>query len=168
MFDLYKFNDYEPVRVYETPRILVASRYHWSVLTLWTQPLLSEGKPVVSFFFGTHTPIICSSKKSRMNVLQLKDEPLTVDEDYWLKTVDLPLLKKMKQKSLVREVSRKTGYGDILATEEESTSAVSEKYIFDISRMKIAVIIGPPPKPSDFPTEISTEIWPSEEQGSQS
>lgn len=158
--DLYKFNDFEPVRVYRTPEsVIVVSRYHWHVLVVWTEPALHEGKPTVGFTRGVHTPIVCCTRKPRLNVVQLKDEPLDTEEDYWLRTVELPFIKQMKGRSYRIRPSRMVGYSDKLVDEDESAAAVTGDYLLDVSKMKVAVVMGKMPLPEDTGPEIRDALY---------
>ena len=158
-FDLYKLNDYEPIRVYDSPVLLAASRYHWHVLVLWVEPTLHQEKPIVNFFWGVHTPVVSCRRKPKLIVLQIKDEPLESDEEYWLKTVDLPILKKLRRMGYEMDLSKISGYSDKLVSEEESYSVVTGKYIFDLSKMRVAVIVGNMPKESNLPPDLRAAIY---------
>jgi len=58
-WDLYKKDDYEPVKVHSEKGI-VLTRVHWHGLVLWVSPKLDRGKPLVGFAPGVHTPLVVS------------------------------------------------------------------------------------------------------------
>jgi len=99
-----------------------------------------------------------------MNVVQLKDDQLDSDEEYWLRTVDIPILRQIKRMSFTESLSGKSGYANKIASEEESIGAVTGNYLFDLSKMKVAVIVGPMPLPSELPAELSNYIFSTNEQ----
>jgi len=76
--DLYKPFDYEPVTVLGS---YVPSRYHWKGLVLWNAPVKREGKSLVSFFFGVHTPLIISERWVFSLIFCVKD--ISLEEKYY-------------------------------------------------------------------------------------
>jgi len=51
--------DYEPVKVlcYKDNKVAI-SRFHYEILTYFSDISLKDGKPIVEFFSGSHTPIV--------------------------------------------------------------------------------------------------------------
>jgi len=156
--------DYEPVRVYSSHNSLVLSRYHWHVLTIWTKPRLHEGRPIAEFTIGLHTPLVYSKGEPQMNIVTLTSPAATkdpeADEFYWLETAVLPYIKSMWRRSHQTPQDELFGYKSILETEKKSKAAVRPKYLLKISKMKLAVIFGPLPRPENLPEFLSKRIWP--------
>ena len=68
-WDVYKKDDYEPVKVHGEA---VLSRVHWRGLVIWGSPLTKEGKPLVKFVPGVHTPIVVSEDRQK-RILKLRE-----------------------------------------------------------------------------------------------
>jgi len=140
--DLYKPFDYEPVTVLGSS---VLSRYHWRFLVLWNAPVKREGKPLVSFFLGVHTPLVVSEK--RVPSLIFCSEDISLEEKFYL-GLFMTMLYSMHQGLKVDE-GRFHGYKDLI--EEDS---VPEKFRFDPEAWDFLVAVGKPLNARDLPELI--------------
>jgi hypothetical protein len=62
-----KFPDIEPVKVVKVGKqIQVVSRFHYNILTYFNRPELIQGKAIVDFSLGNHSPYVHSEKGSRL------------------------------------------------------------------------------------------------------
>lgn len=129
------------------------SRYHWSILTAWTRPVVKEGKPIVDFVLSFHTPIVLT-EKARVHFGEL--EELSGEESFWLYRVYLPFLKSKTSERVKPEDIRTHGYHSKVVF-----SPPPDKYKFDISKSKAYFIISEqPPTPKNVPSDISGLLWP--------
>lgn len=145
--DLYKPFDYEPVTVLGSS---VLSRYHWKGLVLWNAPLKLWGKPLVSFYFGVHTPLVFSRRRIVSLIFCARD--ISLEEKFYLGfylTVLNIMLHGWKIADLYGE--RFKGYEDLI--EEDS---VPEKYRFDLEAWNFLIVIGDLPK--DLPMLIKKRL----------
>ncbi len=138
--DLYKPFDYEPVTMLGSS---VLSRYHWKGLVLWNAPVKHDGKPLVTFFFGVHTPLVISEKWVFSLIFCVRDTSL--EERFYLGFY-LTVLNAMLQGLRIDE-ERFHGYGDLI--EEDS---VPGKYRFDPEAWDFLIVVG------EFPTELPEMI----------
>ncbi len=54
-----KLLDYEPVKVlYFSKKLVVMTRFHYNILIYFNKPKLKNGKPIIDFVFGSHSPLI--------------------------------------------------------------------------------------------------------------
>ncbi|MCD6349047.1 MAG: hypothetical protein J7L91_05405 [Candidatus Korarchaeota archaeon] len=142
--DLYKPFDYEPVTVMGS---YVLSRYHWKGLVLWNAPVKREGKPLVSFFFGVHTPLVISEKWVFSLIFCVKD--ISLEERFYLGFY-LTVLNAMLQGLRIDE-GRFHGYKDLI--EEDS---VPEKYRFNLKAWDFLIVVGELPR--DLPELIKKRL----------
>lgn len=58
-----KTDDYEPIKIIEKGKNkTIITRFHYDILIYFNDPVLIEGKPVVEFFMGSHSPILHTVK----------------------------------------------------------------------------------------------------------
>ena len=131
-FDLYKPYDYEPVNVREIEGgVQVLTRVHWTGLVLWNSPRVLEGKPLVTFVGGVHTPIIISEN---WDYYVVSREELDIAEKLALKFL-LTFIELMKLHPWPEEIFK--DYGDLIVEEPPPP-----EYEFDLSHGKYVVIVG--------------------------
>jgi len=145
--DLYKQFDYEPVSVfdYRTQRMPI-SRYHWHILTMWTRPILIEGKPILDFCLGVHTPVALSKSH---DIYYVNTGDIDLVERIWMEQVQLPILKRMIRERVTPTNIKKHGYKKLIRK-----GGVSAEYVLDLSRIKGTIIVGEIPNLRDLPKAI--------------
>ena len=125
-WDVYKKDDYEPVKVHGEA---VLSRVHWRGLVIWGSPLTKEGKPLVKFVPGVHTPIVVSEDRQK-RILRLRE----ISSYDWtalqlfLAYIDL-LAEKLPNKLY--------DYSDLIVAEKPP-----EEYLFRPEDCDYAVLVG--------------------------
>jgi len=63
-----KRHDYEPVKVTNyNGNLVVLSRFHYDLLTYFNKPLIQEGRAVIKFLFGGHTPFAFTDLEAQLN-----------------------------------------------------------------------------------------------------
>lgn len=63
-----KSHDYEPVKVTNyNGNLVVLSRFHYDLLTYFNKPLIQNGRAVIKFLFGSHTPFAYSDLNGQLN-----------------------------------------------------------------------------------------------------
>lgn len=150
-WDLYKPFDYEPVSIhtYSTGKT-VLSRFHWHCATIWTEPLDEDDKPAVRFTKAIHTPVV---KSKSYDYRYIEIEPtLPLKERIEIVSLYIPVFDK-----LLKGVSfKKSGksYEEIM-----QDGRVPKQYLFEISKIKTAIVIGKFPKPEDLPETLKKKIW---------
>jgi hypothetical protein len=140
--DLYKPFDYEPVKVEKVKRkdVYVYTRYHWRGLIIWTSPMLVNGKPLISFARGVHTPLVYSSIWLYIPIIPLKIK-FDLEEELWL-TVYLNILYKLMKGILkLKDLKDFEGYRKLVVYE-----SVPKKYKFKLNNWHYLIIVGQYPK----------------------
>jgi len=130
--DLYKLDDYEPVKVHEEGEELsVLTRLHWRGLVLWSSPELRRGRPLVDFAWGIHTPAVVSRDLGFHLIGDLDELPLAdrFAIQFFLNAV-LPLARPAPP----REFS---GYADLLVREPPPP-----KYRFEPKGARYVIVVG--------------------------
>ena len=149
-WDAYKPFDYEPIIVHSnSDSKVVFSRFHWHVATIWTEPTEENGKPNVSFVRAIHTPIV-DSKSSDFRYLEFEPN-IPIEERISIVNLYLPLFLRC-WKSV--KFSDRQNYEDLLVEDK-----VPEKYLFRLSEVKSAVLVGRFPKPDDLPVPLRQKLW---------
>ena len=60
-----KRDDWEPIKIVDIDgKTTIVSRFHYDTLIYFNRPKLDDGKPVIDFFFGSHTPMAYSERES--------------------------------------------------------------------------------------------------------
>lgn len=163
-WDVYKRDDYEPVKIYGKPREILASRYHWFILTVWPEPKLLAGKPVVDFFEITkllgnrilafHTPLAIS-ESSLVHFGELQE--LSAIESFLFYYLYLPFLRKEARKRARANLRGARGYISKLVQ-----TSPPENYLLDFGKIKAYFVVSDrAPSPSTLPQEISSLLWPA-------
>lgn len=133
----------------------MSSRYHWHVLTVWTDPIIDRGKPVVDFSFGTHTPIVLT-KKGNLHVVEF--EELESDERYWLHVVYIPILNELLKGKRKLKSQPNRGYSNKIVSGDEAEKSVPKDYRFRIPVMRVAIVIGHFPRQDELDAEIRAKM----------
>jgi hypothetical protein len=128
----------------------VLSRVHWHTLTIWTQPTQDDGKPSVEFTKLVHTPI-AESKEKRIRIVQIEPDVPTV-EQIELVSLYLPMLRSAIKNAGFRTKNKE--YASLIVPDR-----VPSKYLFDLSKVKQAIIIGPLPKPEELPLVLRNRLF---------
>lgn len=126
------------------------SRFHWHVATIWTEPIEEDDKPNVAFARAIHTPIV-ESKSNDFRYLDIEPN-LPVEERIILVELYIPLFLRLLKSVKFEE---KQGYEDLIVQ-----GGVPEKYLFNLSKIRSAVIMGRFPKPDDLPLSLREKLWP--------
>ena len=142
--DLYKPFDYEPVTLLDG---LLCTRYHWRGLVLWTDPVV-EGKPLMTFALGVHTPLVYSRSWLVWVVYCARD--LTLAERFWLGFY-LSVFNALLQGVLRLPRGGFHGYMD-KAVEGE----VPEQYRLKPSEWSFLIVVGP--LPERLPREVAERL----------
>lgn len=150
-WDLYKPFDYEPVAVHFYPAgKTVLSRFHWHVATIWTEPREENDKPAVKFTRAIHTPIV---KSKSYDYRYVEIEPtLSLRERIEIVNLYIPVLDRLLKGVKFSEKGR--SYESLI-----QDGGVPEKYLFELSDIKTAIIIGKFPKPEELPETLKNKIW---------
>lgn len=128
----------------------VLSRFHWHVATIWTEPLEENDKPAVKFTTAIHTPII---KSTSYDYRYVEIEATTsVKERIEIVNLYIPILDMLLRN--VRFSKKGRGYKNIL-----QSGGVPAKYLFELSEIKTAVVIGKLPKPEELPETLKNKLW---------
>lgn len=143
--DMYKPFDYEPVTLLGSS---VLSRYHWRGLVLWNAPVRREGKPLVSFYRGVHTPLVVSERWVLSLIFCVKD--LSLEEEFLLGYY-LTVLNAMLKGLLKVDKESFHGYEDLMEEGE-----VPERYRFDPEAWGFLIVVGEPPE--DLPDFIGRRL----------
>ena len=62
-----KQNNWEPIKTVDVDeKTTIVSRFHYDILIYFNRPKLDDGKPVIDFFPGSHTPIAYSESESSL------------------------------------------------------------------------------------------------------
>jgi len=134
--DLYRPFDYEPVKTCnDSEGLHVVTRYHWKGTVIWTSPKLKEGKPVLDFYQGPHTPLIITEKG--WFALVCNFEELTLIEKKMLFHCYLPIIAGMLEGTIDTSIEQTHGYCDKIVH-----SAVPDKYVFFPNSWKFLIIVG--------------------------
>lgn len=150
-WDFYKPFDYEPVSIHNhSSGKTILSRFHWHVVTIWTEPIDDVGKPSVEFTKLVHTPIV---KSNSQDYRYLDIEPsLPVIERAEIVTLYIPLFDKALKS--VRFQRKQEGYGRII-----QDGTIPSKYLLDFSQIKAAIVVGKFPEPQELPKTLRDKIW---------
>jgi hypothetical protein len=150
-WDGYKPRDYEPVYLYDGPHGRVAfSRYHWNLLTIWTEPVDEEGKPSVEFTSRVHTPIV-KSRTADCRYVEI-DPGITLAERIELVNLYAPMFKRVL---LGAKFEKKLGgYGPMISDDD-----IPQEFVFELSSMRAGMVIGPLPRPDDLPIGLRKKMW---------
>lgn len=150
-WDFYKPFDYEPTSIYSyTAGKTILSRFHWHVLTIWTEPVDDEGKPSVEFTKLVHTPIV---KSESYDDRYLEIEPLTYKERVEMVFLYTSLFRRALNSAKFKR--KRKNYDNIM-----QNGGVPNKYLFKLSDVKGAVVIGSSlPKPNELPITLRDKIW---------
>lgn len=128
----------------------VLSRFHWHVATIWTEPLQENDKPAAKFTTAIHTPII---KSKSYDYRYVEIEPtLSIKERIEIVNLYLPVLNRLLKN--VRFSKKGRSYENIL-----QGGGVPEKYLFELSEIKTAIIVGKFPKPEELPETLKNKLW---------
>lgn len=132
-------DDYEPVYILEEEVKRVYSRYHWRLLTIWTDLVLKDGKPSISFSRAFHTPIAHCNKYNFGNYC---DDSI----DYLSKAKARLLIIGFKANILPiffgNTKERIFNDKPLEVTIIVNNDSIEEKYNFAIEDLESAVVIG--------------------------
>ncbi len=149
--DAYKPFDYEPVMVHTTGKsVIVLSRFHWHITTIWTEPVIHKGKPSIHFTKFIHTPIVESSSYEWR---YLDIEP-TIPHAERIKstTFYLPLFDRiLSQKQYAFQKKRSYSHRIV-------QGRVPSRYAFRLKDIKQAVVIGRRFTLNEVPTVIKDKL----------
>jgi len=136
LWDLYRPFDYEPVKVEEiNGDTWVLTRFHWKGLVIFTSPRLINGKPLLSFARGVHTPLVYSSNWLFHIIFCLKE--LDLEQQLWL-TVYINILRNLSKKGLtLNNLEKFKGYKELL-----SYDPVPDRYKFRLDTWDYLIIVG--------------------------
>lgn len=150
-WDCYKPFDYEPIKVHDNSRSkIVLSRFHWHVATVWTAPRKEDSKPNVAFTKAVHTPIVESES---YDCRYAEIEPnIPLKEQIEIVALYFPIFLKLLKTT---KFGKKRSYENIIRE-----GGVPQRYLFDLSQIKCAIIIGNFPKPNDLPSVLRDKLWP--------
>lgn len=114
--------------------IIVLSRFHWMVATVWNDPIILENKPNAAFIRGIHTPIIqCKSYKNSL-MLDSDDMGFCEMEDIIRNvTIFKQLIKEPN--NMFKQIQKE--YIDIIIEQ-----SIPFDYIFDLNKIKGMLVIG--------------------------
>lgn len=127
---------------------IVLSRYHWNLVTIWTEPVLEDDLPVVDFVDGVHTPIIKTSS-NKIGYFELDPNVSALER---MATLELYL-------PAFTEGLRNVKFGKRQSYEHLIVSGnVPSKYLFNLQKMKFAVSIGRLPQPNDVPEVLRKKL----------
>lgn len=149
-WDLYKPFDYEPVIVHSHCDLkILLSRFHWHIGTIWTECIEEDDKPKVNFVRGVHTPIAESNVEELVYVEFDPDVPLNerIDIIYFY----LPLFRWCRNS--VKFTGPKKAYKNLIVQ-----GKVPKKYLFKLSEIKSAVLIGRFPEPQELPEALKEKL----------
>lgn len=126
------------------------SRFHWHVATIWTEPLEENGKPAVKFTTAIHTPIV---KSKSYDYRYVEIEPtLSIKERIEIVNLYIPIFDKLLKRA--KFSGKGQNYENII-----QDGGVPSNYLFELSEIKTAIIIGKFPKPEELPETLKNKVW---------
>lgn len=147
-WDLYKPFDYEPVLLRNfAGNLHVISRFHWKGTVVWTSPELKQGKPVLDFFLGVHTPLIITRKGWFAVTFNVAD--LTAIEKKLLLHLYIPLIVEMLQGRIDTSINETHGYANRIVE-----TRIPEKYLFEPRGWKFLIVVGEMTDYSKLPPDV--------------
>jgi len=151
--DGYKLLDYEPIQVREVSgRKILVSRAHYSSLTIWLDPLIINGKPVIRFCDIVHTPICLSRSKIHFGEIR----KLAGIDKLRLELIVVPFFMEQIDDRLIdpRKIS---GYSDRIVHGKPP-----KRFEFKVEDSRSYFAIGrEPPVPGNLPSDIRALLWPN-------
>lgn len=128
----------------------VLSRFHWHVATIWTEPLEENDKPPVEFTTAIHTPIV---KSKSYGYRYVEIEPtLSTKERIEIVNLYIPIFDRLLKRAKFRDKGQ--SYENII-----QDGGVPSDYLFELSEIKTAIIIGKFPKPEELPETLKNKVW---------
>jgi len=135
-WDLYKPFDYEPVIVVALGgKPCAVTRYHWNGVVVWNNPVTKEGKPILDFYVGIHTPLIITTRGRFALITDLTD--LTPIEKKLLLHMYLPIIIAMLEGRIDVSVNQAHGYREKIIERD-----VPKEYIFEPRNWKYLIVVG--------------------------
>jgi hypothetical protein len=120
------------------------------VATIWTEPLDENDLPAVKFTKGIHIPFV---KSKSLDYRYVEIEPtLSIKERIEIVNLYIPIFDKLLK--TVKFGKKGQNYEKVL-----QDGGVPEEYIFELSKMKSAIMIGKSPKPEELPQTLRNRIW---------
>jgi len=145
-------DDYEPVKeIHDNGKKILISRYHWRLLTIWTNLILKNGEARVSFGDNWHTPFV-QCEYYRPQVVGL--EPKGVDSKTGNKYVLLRLI-TLFLGYFFTQIPFKFNEPPIQYKDRLTKDKVDDKYIFTFDDMVGILVMG---NSQDIPTEIIRKL----------
>jgi hypothetical protein len=130
----------------------VLSRYHWKLITVWTNLILLEDKPKISFALPWHTPVVhCTDFTTHLGIPEGKVATTNIKKKIQaltLYSLFLPVITLAEVEN--RFIGFPISYSDVL-TEE----IVDQKFTYSFIGIVGMVIIG---SLDNLPTQIREEI----------
>ena len=132
-----KQDDWEPIKTVDVyGKTTVVSRFHYNILIYFNRPKLDDGKPIIDFFSGSHTPMAYSENNSCLKC--------SIRNSTGTKGFQQSLLKILF--FLYEQFLRKTT-GKLCETKsyEPKKMDIQEDVKLDPTNAKALIVIGDPP-----------------------
>lgn len=131
-----KQNDWEPIKTVDVGgKTTIVSRFHYDILLYFNRPKLDGGKPVISFYSGSHTPIVYSESESGLKC--------TIRNSVGTKK---PQIYAFKVLFMYEQFLSKTA-GKLCEAKsyKPKKMSVEDGIKLDLTRAKALIVVGEPP-----------------------
>lgn len=152
-YDGLRRDDYEPAVIEEDKNHrIVLSRFHWDLITAWTEPVLLNNKEKITFVTEWHTPIIhCKNYDRYLGIVEHGDFAQDVSNKYKSLGLSSAFIIVL---SLV-DIDSVFGGQPITFSDVITEEPVKEKYIFSMSRMCGILVMG---SMSNLPGQVEDKL----------
>jgi hypothetical protein len=152
--DGLKKHDYEPAAIKEDQNHrIVLSRFHWKLITMWTDLILLEAKPKISFVSQWHTPVAhCTDFTMHLGIPEVNDAITNIKRKIRARAYFLLFRQQVRGPANIENqfAGLPISYSDVLTAE-----AVPKRYTYSFDEMVGMAIIGSLNK---LPSETEEEI----------
>ncbi|MDE0090500.1 MAG: hypothetical protein OXP12_03990 [Thaumarchaeota archaeon] len=132
-----KQDDWEPIKTIDVDgKTTIVSRFHYDILLYFNRPKLDDGKPVIDFLHGSHTPMAYSESGSSLKLL--------IRNSAGANGISLHKLKALY--FMYEQFLRKTA-GRLCETKsyEPKRTDIEDGVKLDPTRAKALIVVGEPP-----------------------